>query len=79
VSVSVSTGLRRLFVSDGPEHEWLGLAPANAQVGDRVALFEGDQVPCIIWKPTWRASDEEEEKEAWEMVRDAYVHGIMDG
>jgi hypothetical protein len=79
VPLSVSTGMRQHFVADGPEHEWLGLAPANTQVGDRVALFEGGQVPCIIWNPTWRASDEEKEKEAWEMVRDAYVYGIMDG
>jgi hypothetical protein len=61
---------RKLFISK--EKGWLGLAPMNAEVGDRIALLEGGNVPYIL-RPKLFGENE------WEIIGDAYVHGIMDG
>jgi hypothetical protein len=61
---------RKLFISK--EEGWLGLAPMHAEVGDRIALLEGGKVPYIL-----RPKPGEENE--WEIIGDAYVHGIMDG
>lgn len=71
--VSVSTSMRRLFLTSG-DLGLIGLAPRNAQVGDVVAVIEGALVPFILRGP----SDSDGEK-TWKMVGDSYVHGIMDG
>jgi hypothetical protein len=47
----------------------IGLAPKLAKVGDYVALFEGGKVPLVV-RPSG---------DAWELVGDCYVHGIMKG
>jgi hypothetical protein len=70
-SVEVSTSMRRLFISS--DEEWLGFAPINAIAGDVIALLEGGSVPYILRprsKP--QAGD-------YELIGDAYVHGVMDG
>jgi len=57
---------RRLFVSkDG----YLGLAPPDAQKGDRVAVLYGANVPFIL-----RKTDSK-----FQVVGESYVHGLMDG
>lgn len=48
---------------------YLGLAPALAQIGDRVALLKGLRTPAVL-RPNG---------EVWEFVGDCYVHGIMNG
>jgi hypothetical protein len=69
-SIAAATTMRRLFISR--EDELLGLAPMDAQVGDMIALLEGGNVPYIL-RPKIGTGNE------WEMIGDAYVHGIMDG
>jgi hypothetical protein len=68
--VLTATIARKLFISK--EEGWFGLAPMDAEVGDRIALLEGGEVPYILR----RKLGEENE---WEIIGDAYVHGIMDG
>lgn len=69
--IDVSTCMRRLFIST--DEEWLGLAPMNAIAGDVIALLEGGKVPYIL-RPRSDA-----EAGVYELVGDAYVHGVMDG
>jgi hypothetical protein len=63
--------MRRLLVSDNDR--WLGLAPMDAQVGDKIVLLGGGKVPYIL-RPKDGA-----ETGYYELIGDAYVHGIMDG
>lgn len=70
-SVGSSTCLRRLFISR--DEEWLGLAPMNANAGDVIALLEGGRVPYIL-RPR-----SDIHAGVYELVGDAYVHGVMDG
>lgn len=70
LSILPSTATRKLFLSK--ESELLGLASMDAQVGDRIALLEGGKVPYIL-----RLKDGGENE--WEILGDAYVHGMMDG
>jgi hypothetical protein len=44
----------------------------NANTGDRMALFEAGKVPYIL-RPRIGKEDE------YELIGDAYVHGIIDG
>lgn len=69
--VSASTMLRKLFMSE--DEEWLGLAPMDAEVGDIIAVLEGGPVPYIL-RPRIGA-----EAGCYELIGDAYVHGLMDG
>jgi hypothetical protein len=69
-SVIVATGMRRLFISR--DEEWLGLVPSSANVGDVIVLLEGGSVPYIL-----RLS--EKEAGCYNLIGDAYVHGVMDG
>jgi hypothetical protein len=66
-----SVNMRRLLVSDNDR--WLGLAPMDAQVGDKIVLLGGGKVPYIL-RPKDGA-----ETGYYELIGDAYVHGIMDG
>ncbi|KUJ06501.1 HET-domain-containing protein [Mollisia scopiformis] len=69
--VYASTGMRRLLITE--EEGWLGLAPANARIGDVIALLQGGSVPYIL-RPKRHA-----ETGTYKFIGDAYVHGIMDG
>ncbi len=69
-SVGISTGLRRLFISS--DEEWIGLAPMSAIAGDVIALLEGGPVPYILRPSETQAGN-------YELIGDAYVHGVMDG
>jgi hypothetical protein len=68
--VYCATATRKLFISK--EEGWLGLAPMDAEVGDRIALLEGGNVLYILREKSGQESE-------WEIIGDAYVHGIMDG
>lgn len=54
------------------EEGYLGLAPRNAEVGDRIFIPMGSRVPFVI-------REKEGQTSTFELVRDAYVHGIMYG
>lgn len=69
-SIRVSTKMRKLFISK--DQGWLGLAPMDAELGDRIALLEGGSVPYILRPKRGKETE-------YELIGDAYVHGIMDG
>jgi hypothetical protein len=68
--ISTSISMRRLMVADDGR---IGLAPMDAQVGDSVVLLEGGRVPYIL------RQSRQDSKSMYDLVGDAYVHGIMDG
>ncbi|KAJ4167430.1 hypothetical protein NW754_011245 [Fusarium falciforme] len=47
----------------------IGLAPAQTEPGDIIALCRGGKLPLIL-----RLS-----REGWQLVGDAYIHGLVDG
>jgi hypothetical protein len=49
-----------------------GLVPGNAEVGDKIFVPLGSSVPFVI-------REKEGQESTFELVGDAYVHGIMDG
>lgn len=57
---------RKLIRTQG---EYIGLCTEYVQPGDRVCILFGAQVPFIL-RPV---------REFWEVIGEAYVHGIMDG
>ncbi|CAI4220182.1 unnamed protein product [Parascedosporium putredinis] len=61
---------RRLLVTKGG---LIGLTVPDAQPGDRLALLAGSAVPIVL-----RPKDHGSET-CWEIVGDAYVHGVMHG
>jgi hypothetical protein len=69
------TRMRRLGRTAGPAGPGEGclcLLPADARAGDQVWLVRGGRVPLVV-RPHG------EDGEAWELVGEAYVHGIMYG
>ncbi|KAH7321322.1 heterokaryon incompatibility protein-domain-containing protein [Stachybotrys elegans] len=52
------------------ERGYVGLASANVEEGDYVALFQGCKLPLILREAT---------EDSWNLISDAYIHGIMDG
>ena len=70
-SVAVSTYLRKFFLSK--DNQWMGLVPMDAEIGDLIALLEGGNVPYILRQKTGM------DEGCYEIIGDAYVHGIMDG
>ena len=60
--------IKRSFVTT--EEGYLGLAPSGARKGDILCVLRGGDVPFVL---------REKENGYWELVGEAYVHGIMDG
>jgi Heterokaryon incompatibility protein (HET) len=52
------------------ERGYVGLSSQNIKEGDAVAFFQGGKIPLVI---------REVEGEQWNIIGDAYIHGIMDG
>ncbi|KAH6665416.1 heterokaryon incompatibility protein-domain-containing protein [Halenospora varia] len=48
----------------------VGLSSRHVKTGDAIALFQGGKMPLVI---------REAEEGKWQIVGDAYIHGIMDG
>ncbi|KAE9362593.1 HET-domain-containing protein [Stipitochalara longipes BDJ] len=69
-SVFASTCCRRFIIS---EKGYMGLAPAMAEPGDRIAVLFGGKVPYILRQNKTGNST------TWTFIGDSYVHGIMDG
>ncbi|KAH7090325.1 heterokaryon incompatibility protein-domain-containing protein [Paraphoma chrysanthemicola] len=59
---------RRLMVTD---EGFVGVAPCRARVGDVVAILYGCSIPLVLRKRG--------EREAWQVIGEAYVHGFMSG
>lgn len=57
---------RRMARVDGG---WTALVPGDAREGDQVFILKGGRVPIVL----------REKGENWEVVGEAYVHGIMEG
>jgi hypothetical protein len=73
---SVMNGIcnRRFFIS---EKGYIGLAPATAAPGDKIAILFGGNVPYILRRNEHESSETSEL--TWTFLGDSYVHGIMDG
>lgn len=54
------------------EKGYIGLVPGNAEVGDKIFIPLGSTVPFVI-------REGEGEQGTFELLGDAYIHGIMDG
>ncbi|PQE28209.1 heterokaryon incompatibility -domain-containing protein [Rutstroemia sp. NJR-2017a BBW] len=52
----------------------VGLIPQNAKVGDRICILYGCSVPVVL-----RRHSDFNQEVYWQLIGDAYVHGIMDG
>ncbi|PQE04506.1 hypothetical protein CJF31_00007327 [Rutstroemia sp. NJR-2017a BVV2] len=52
----------------------VGLIPQNAKVGDQICILYGCSVPVVLRR---RLGSNKEVY--WQLIGDAYVHGIMDG
>lgn len=65
---------RRLVVS---ERGYIGLASANAQIGDEIWLLHGGMVPHIL-RPSSKQSQSSLVQE-YTFIGDSYIHGIMKG
>lgn len=63
----IQYALGRRFVITKSGH--FGLAPPAAEVGDKIALIQGADVPFVIRKT----------QNAFELVGEAYIDGMMDG
>jgi hypothetical protein len=70
-NVLVSTSLRHFFLSR--DENWMGFAPMDSEAEDIIALLEGGRVPYILRPKVGM------EEGYYELIGDAYVHGIMDG
>lgn len=57
---------RRIFKTD---KGYIGIGPGIGEVGDKIALVKGGKMPFVV-RP--KAGE-------WELIGDAYVHGIMNG
>ncbi|KAH8598377.1 heterokaryon incompatibility protein-domain-containing protein [Bisporella sp. PMI_857] len=64
--INAMTWNRRLFVS---EKGYIGISSSTMETGDVICVIFGSQMPLIL-----RAKSN-----YWELVGQAYVHGIMDG
>lgn len=63
------TRTRRFLITvDG----YMGLAPGEARVGDRVAIVYGCSTPLLIRKVNQAEAN-------WRFVGDCYIYGLMDG
>lgn len=61
----------QLKVDDATERTFVGLIPRNAKVDDMVCILYGCSVPVVLRK--------QEDKNCWQLIGEAYVHGVMDG
>jgi hypothetical protein len=74
--IQAVTWNRRVFLAapDSPNDEpLLGLAPRDAQVGDRICILFGGSVPFVLRRHQKMANS------CWEPISESYVNGKMDG
>lgn len=68
--------LERSFIFTERGH--MGLAPDWCQPGDAIAIMGGGVVPMIL-RPVGEVAGEGVDVPVFEVVSEAYVHGVMDG
>ena len=61
------------------EKNYMGLVPAAAEVGDRICIFRGGQVPFVIRESVELQRDKYPQGRFYRCIGECYVHGIMDG
>jgi hypothetical protein len=71
------TPSRRLFKTTTVTGDLLGLAPAKAQSGDLVCILFGCSVPVILRQKVQDIDGKQ--VTYYELLGDAYVHGMMEG
>lgn len=79
ISTLVSTAVddKRFFVT---EKGYIGWGPKSSEVGDRVGVLLGAEVPFLLRSLTQEQPGSSGEKqEDFTLVGETYVHGIMDG
>nr|XP_036582656.1 heterokaryon incompatibility protein [Colletotrichum truncatum]KAF6791447.1 heterokaryon incompatibility protein [Colletotrichum truncatum] len=54
---------------------YIGLGPAEAEVGDEIWLVKGGRMPLLLRKNRSEASD----GESYSLVNEVYLHGVMHG
>ncbi|KAM5344500.1 hypothetical protein ACJ41O_013036 [Fusarium nematophilum] len=57
---------------------YVGLGPAYMVAGDVVAIFYGLPVPFVL-RPQAEEKSQEKGRQMYQLIGEAYVHGIMDG
>jgi hypothetical protein len=57
---------------------YLGLVSTSCEVGDAVWLLQGANVPYVL-RGIGKYAGNEATGSVWEVVGDAYVHGVMQG
>ncbi|EJT82420.1 hypothetical protein GGTG_02393 [Gaeumannomyces tritici R3-111a-1] len=67
---------RAFFIS---EKGYFGLAPSTTQLGDRVCILAGGQVPYILRQAGEAVLPDNRTVRAFKLVGDSYVYGIMHG
>lgn len=68
--------LERSFIFTERGH--MGLAPDSCQPGDAIAIMGGGAVPMIL-RPVGEVAGEGVDNPVFEVIGEAYVHGVMDG
>lgn len=71
------SSLERSFVFT--ERGYMGLAPDWCETGDVVAIMAGGTMPMVLRPVSQRANQREDGSTVFELVGEAYIHGIMDG
>ncbi|KAK3390038.1 heterokaryon incompatibility protein-domain-containing protein [Podospora didyma] len=75
-SIASATMNRRIFVArSSPFQCYIGLGPANMEVGDQLMLLRGGTTPSILR----RSPTPEDNERILTLVGDCYAHGLMDG
>jgi Heterokaryon incompatibility protein (HET) len=73
---------RRTFRSTTGGKTTVGLIPQHARVGDRVCVLYGCSVPVVLGQRKQLMSPgdmPDHEDRHWQLIGEAYVHGVMDG
>jgi hypothetical protein len=58
---------------------YVGLVPTQAQVDDLVCIVAGADVPFVFRKLPDGGQKQQQQQQCYQLIGEAYVHGIMDG
>ncbi len=73
--VSKAIARRRFFIS---RKGYMGLAPLNIEVDDRICVLAGSRAPFIV-RPVQQDDGQTTSRLVCRLLGDSYVHGLMDG
>ncbi|KAH6701962.1 hypothetical protein BKA61DRAFT_619977 [Leptodontidium sp. MPI-SDFR-AT-0119] len=63
--MTITAGRRMVRLNEG----YIALVPGETQVGDQIFLLKGGSVPVVL----------RQKGDNWEVIGEAYVHGVMRG